>query len=198
MENYNIKKEKWIIAGILVCSSIIIVVGCIHLSGLEQTEEMVNKIDATRLAISDVTGGNLPPDPGPQKDATVQGIDANKNGIRDDVELAIFHQYIDQPATRAVLLQYALVLEMKTLYPLSKDTATAIAQEDSRAYDCIGSLLPRNDTDIEKIQGYRAFVEHQQFTTPERVSIQKSFDEQAGSFELQSGCDIDISLLPNL
>ena len=37
--------------------------------------------------MDDVTGKNLPQDPGAEADKTIAGIDANKNGIRDDVEL---------------------------------------------------------------------------------------------------------------
>ncbi len=56
----------------------------------KKTEEQVVKIHATKLIMDDVMGVNLPPDPGAEADKTVAGIDANKNGIRDDVELAIF------------------------------------------------------------------------------------------------------------
>jgi len=29
---------------------------------------------------------NLPPDPGPAGDETIEGVDVNENGVRDDIE----------------------------------------------------------------------------------------------------------------
>src|SRR6185312_7755083 len=115
---------------------------------------------------------------------TVQGVDANTNGVRDDVELAVFGQYGDSQKMRAALLQYALVLQMETMNPVNKETATAIAEEDSRAYDCIGSVVGNNIAALEKVQQYRTFIENQQLSTPERKNIKSSFDKKAGSFEL--------------
>src|SRR3989344_4602368 len=93
----------------------------------EKTVEQVAKIHATKLQLSDVMGENLPPDPGAEADKTVQGIDANTNGIRDDVELAIFKEYPNSAKTRFALLQYALSLQMSTSQPIvNKDTATEV------------------------------------------------------------------------
>ena len=66
-----------------------------HFYNLDKTNEQVAKIHNTKLTMDDVTGKNLPPDPGAEADKTIAGIDANKNGIRDDVELAIFKEYPD-------------------------------------------------------------------------------------------------------
>ena len=52
-------------------------------------------------------GTNLPPQPyEPENDATVAGLDKNNNGIRDDVELAIFAKYPKSAKIRAAELQY--------------------------------------------------------------------------------------------
>ena len=62
-----------------------------------RTEAQVAKIHSTKLTIDDVFGKNLPVpsevEGPPDYDATIAGVDANKNGIRDDVELAIFKEY---------------------------------------------------------------------------------------------------------
>ncbi|GHV60176.1 hypothetical protein FACS1894103_4970 [Campylobacterota bacterium] len=67
----------------------------------------MNKIVALALAIFLIgcssSGGNngetdyihalfpeLPPDPGKAGKATLEGIDSNKNGVRDDVEIEIY------------------------------------------------------------------------------------------------------------
>src|SRR3989344_8605528 len=83
----------------------------------EKTNEQVAKIHATKLMLADVLGDNLPPAP-ENPDATVEGVDQNKNGIRDDVELAIFAEYPNSARTRTVLLQYALALQMEVTQEL--------------------------------------------------------------------------------
>lgn len=48
---------------------------------------------------------NLPPDPGPAGDATIEGVDVNDNGIRDDIERWIALTYPDSEKTRQALIQ---------------------------------------------------------------------------------------------
>ncbi len=52
-------------------------------------------------------GVNLPPDPGTAGDATIQGIDSNGNGVRDDIERAIVFAYPNKPQAYPVLFQMA-------------------------------------------------------------------------------------------
>ncbi|MFA6325211.1 MAG: hypothetical protein WCX46_03230, partial [Candidatus Paceibacterota bacterium] len=75
--------------------------------------------------------------------------------------------------------------------------ATAMAQKESKSYDCVGSIVPRSNEDLQKIEEYRNFVEEKQLNTDARRKIKKLFDDQTGSFELQSGCDVDLSLFSN-
>jgi len=163
-----------------------------------ETNMQVEKIHNTKLTLNDVMGKNLPPDPGALANQTVAGVDANGNGIRDDVELAIFNAYPNSAKTRAVLLQYALLLQTEaTSLILNKETATTASEEYSRAYDCIGTIVPESNNDIQKIQAYIDFIDNLQLNTKERKDIKTNFDNQTGSFELQRGCDIDLSTLPN-
>src|SRR3989338_1086852 len=131
-----------LIKKILKWGSVILAVGYIavvliripHFYNLRKTEEQVAKIHATKLTLDDAMGKNLPPDPGALADATIEGVDANQNGIRDDVELAIFKEYPNSAKTRAVLLQYALALQMEVVQPfVNTGIVTAVVQEKSRA-----------------------------------------------------------------
>ena len=163
-----------------------------------KTDVQVEKILNTKLTLDDVLGTNLPPDPGTLADQTIAGVDANHNGIRDDVELAIFNAYPKSAKTRAVLLQYALLLQTESTEPIvNKDTATAASEQYSRAFDCIGQIVPKSNDDIEKIELYVSFVEDKQLNTKERKDLKINFDNQTGSFELQRGCDVDLKTLPN-
>ncbi len=173
----------------------------------ENTAAQVAKIHATKLTLDDVMGKNLPPDPGALADKTVAGIDANNNGIRDDVELAIFREYPNSAKTRAVLLQYALALQMEVVQPIvNKDTVTQVAIEQSRADSCLAdTLVPRKSPessrssfDMQKIDNYISFIKNKQFNTQERKQAEKSFfNGHLGSYELIDGCDLDLSALPN-
>lgn len=160
-----------------------------------KTDAAVIKIHNTKLILDDVLGKNLPPDPGADADKTLAGIDANNNGIRDDVELAIFKQYPNSGKTRAVLLQYAIALQLETIDPLNEITATAIAEEDSRAYACIGEIVPRSNSDLKEIDAYQKIVEALQLNTQPRKDQKTKFEEDVRSFELKSGCDIDLKSL---
>ena len=88
---------KW--TGIVVVAGFVglVIVRMFVLDAKEKTAEQVAKIHATKLTLDDVFGKNLPPEPSAEADKTVQGIDANENGIRDDVELAIFKEYPNFP-----------------------------------------------------------------------------------------------------
>lgn len=48
---------------------------------------------------------NLPPDPGPAGDETLEGVDVNANGVRDDIERWIGLNYRDSEKTRQALTQ---------------------------------------------------------------------------------------------
>ena len=186
---------------------VLVIIRMFHFYNLDKTNEQVAKIHNTKLTMDDVIGKNLPPDPGAEADKTIQGIDANKNGIRDDVELAIFKAYPDSAKTRAVLLQYALALQMEVVQKIiSTDVVVAAIQEEDRADICIAdTLIPRKTpesareySDIEKIDVYINFVKNKQLNTEERKKARTDFYEKIGSYNsLPRVCDIDYSLLPN-
>lgn len=173
----------------------------------KNTTEQVAKIHATKLTMDDVMGKNLPPDPGAEADKTVAGIDANQNDIRDDVELAIFKEYQNSAKTRAVLLQYALALQMEAIQPIvNTETVTEVVREQSRADSCVAdALVPRESpeswrgpADVEKINAFINFVGDKQFNTQERKTAKKNFFKNLGSYaSMDSVCDIDYSVLSN-
>ena len=171
------------------------------------TSVQVNKIHSTKLTLDDVMGKNLPPDPGTEANKTVAGIDVNKNGIRDDVELAIFKEYPNSAKTRAVLLQYALALQMEFIQPIvNKETVTEVVREENRANSCVADILvprktpesSRSYAEMEKINTYIDFVNKLQINTKDRDSAQIAFYKYIKSYSsLPKICDIDYSILSN-
>jgi hypothetical protein len=108
-----------------------------------KTQETIDKIHAQKLTLKDVMGENLPPEPAPSlKDATVAGVDANFNGIRDDVELAIFKLHPESAKIRAAELQYAMALQNELNNVFNSETLVAVLWEESRGYFCLNSTIP--------------------------------------------------------
>ncbi len=196
------KIVKWVGSVILGLFVLGVAVRIPYVMDAERTDELVAQIHATKLTMDDVMGTNLPPEPDSElKDATVQGIDVNQNGIRDDVELAIFAEYPNSAKTRAVLLQYALALQMETtLARVNKETATEVVREQSRAFVCIGDIVSREDSRRfdEITNSLTEFVKVRQFDTQDRKNERNNFLEKLGSYSpLNQVCDIDYSKLPN-
>jgi len=109
----------------------------------EKIAEAVAQIHAQKITLADVTGQNLPPVPDQaENDATIAGIDKNNNGIRDDVELAIFKKYPTSAKIRAAELQYAMALQLMLTKVTNTETWIAAAKETSRAAACVGESIP--------------------------------------------------------
>ena len=203
-----LKGFLWTGAAVLAAYFIVVIARIPHAYNQQKTEEAVAKIHATKLTLDDVMGKNLPPDPGAEADKTIAGIDTNSNGIRDDIELAIFKEYPNSAKTRAVLLQYALALQMEVIQPIvNTGTVTEVLRENSRTGDCIADMLvprktpesTRNYSDIEKINAYINFVENKQLNTAERRKADQDFYKNLGSYSESTNtrCDIDSATLPN-
>ncbi len=193
---------KWVGIVIALAFVALILGRAFYLRLAANTQLVVEQIHATKLTLDDVMGAHLPPVPA-NPDATVQGVDANKNGIRDDVELAIFKAYPSSAKTRAVLLQYALVLQMQMTLPIvNKETVTATVEDgESRADICFWSLSSRSDmtkflSDMDK---YHNFVKKLQINTDQRSKYLKDLlQKNLGSYSSSNGgCDLNLSTLPN-
>lgn len=167
-----------------------------------KTQEVVKKIQAQKLTLADVMGQNLPPEPDSAlNNSTVEGIDANGNGIRDDVELAIFKLHPDSARIRAAELQYAMALQMYLTEVFNPDTLIAVAQEDERASSCLADQLPRDDIGVyyrdlkekkNEIKDMILNTEERRKRANQNTMLIKSF----GSLE-EAHCDVDPKALSN-
>ncbi|MBI2046276.1 MAG: hypothetical protein HYT28_02560 [Parcubacteria group bacterium] len=191
-----------ILAVIASAYALLVIVRMFYFYNLQKTEEQVAKIHATKLTLDDVMGKNLPPDPGADADKTIAGVDANQNGIRDDVELEIFKEYPNSAKTRAVLLQYALALQMEVIQPIvNTETVTEVVREQSRAHYCVGEITSRDDIKkfLEIGDKLHGFVENKQRNTLDRQNARKDFVQYVGSYSESENeiCDINLFALPN-
>ena len=198
----------WGAATVIAAYVILVIARIPHAYDKQRTEEQVAKIHATKLTLDDVMGKNLPPDPGIDADKTIQGIDANHNNIRDDVELAIFREYPNSARTRAVLLQYALALQMEVVQTIvNTNTATEVVTEQGRSGICLtDTLVPRkspessrSDADMQKIDVFIHFIKNKQFNTDARKTAREDFLGEVKFLgdSTNEVCDIDPSVLPD-
>jgi len=86
---------------------------------------------------------NLPPDPGIAGLATLQGIDSNNNGVRDDLEryIALTYPGITNAPTRAALTQLAIAFQTTTVVDPSAPNFSPIsyATAEMAAASCLMS-----------------------------------------------------------
>lgn len=109
-------------------------------------------IKNTRLTMQDVTGETLPPKRTREEyDATIEGLDENNNGIRDDVEHAIFEMEGDSLQMRAAKLQYAQALQLYFSSVRDGETLGATIHKIGFAYGCILSELRKNYPGIKQL-----------------------------------------------
>ncbi len=152
------------------------------------TAQAVVRIHATRLTWGDVFGP-LPPQPDSiTNNATLAGVDANENGIRDDVEIVIYNAHKDSAKVAAAEFQYAKELQMEFTQVFNSPTLVAVLQEGDRGYFCI-----KND-------GGQKEVEDIVFNTQTRIDArEKIYGQYMVGYVLPNSnfCDIDPASLPN-
>ena len=121
-----------------------------------------------RFYVPEVINGHmLPPEPDVEKNsATLEGIDRNNNGVRDDVERKIYHNYPIK--LEAVLLMYEAKAFQKILSS-SLDNAKELEKGISKTTDCETYLMDFDkeiDSGRFKSIGY---LEEIIFNNPRRV-----------------------------
>ena len=186
------------LAAVAAIYVVLVIIRMFHFYNLDKTNEQVAKIHNTKLTMDDVIGKNLSPDPGAEADKTVAGIDFNKNGIRDDVELAIFKAYPDSAKTRAVLLQYALALQMEAIQTVvNVGVVGEIANKQDRAFFCVAKIIPGDGESsvFVVIEKYGKFISDKQFNTEERKTAHKHFYSYLKSGRIDDSISCDIELL---
>jgi hypothetical protein len=188
----------WVIGGLGIAFFALVVYRMFVLREKERTMEQVARIHATRLTLDDVMGRNLPPDPGTDADKTIRGIDANHNGIRDDVELAIFREYPGSARIRAAELQYAMALQMELTQVSNSETLVATLNKESSGASCVLDAT-RDTNDFILVKKRQGEVEKWVFNTPARTQRSEDiFKKYMTSNTLSNeSCDIDLTSLQN-
>lgn len=166
------------------------------------TDRGIAKIDSHKLTLADVKGTNLPPVPDQaENDATVAGIDKNNNGIRDDVELAIFKKYPNDAKVRAAELQYAMALQTDITQVFNTETWLYAEHQNGRGILCLGETYPRTNLKVfSKItDGYQKEVENLVFNIESRQQARQNFihleSNLPDNFSDTAPCDVALNTL---
>lgn len=158
----------------------------------ERSDAAVAAIHAQRLTMADVDGSNLPPEPDPAKvNATIEGVDANDNGIRDDVELALFKRYPINIKIRAADLQYLKALQYEMSSVFDSNTLVAAIQQEERAYFCIASHISKDSEFEMEIAYLDGLVFNTQARSAKHDQVFRDYMTSYGGLDNNKKCDID-------
>jgi translation initiation factor 2 alpha subunit (eIF-2alpha) len=156
--------------------------------------------------MSDVQGNNLPEEPDEElNNSTIAGIDANNNGIRDDVELKIFEKYLKKAKMRSAMLQYAQALQLVLTQVHSEEVMKTFLEKYGSAYSCLYSAVDSyNDSEDSKF-----LYQVRNDAVEEVVGLVLNTEERKNQFDVtykkymtsfkasDRECDIDSSSLEN-
>jgi hypothetical protein len=114
-------------------------------------------------------GDGLPPDPGEAGKTTLEGIDSDGDGIRDDIQRYIALTYPDSQKTREALRQAVIALQKIILESPDKERALRNTELEARASECIRYIYPEDGRKIDNtlmaeflntIERSRAYLEY--------------------------------------
>ena len=151
------------------------------------------------LAANITYAGNLPPDPGEAGKATLEGIDSDNDGVRDDVQRWIALTYPNSEKVRLALTQRAKINQQYVLNAADPTISKLIAKNIQKSGACLAHVLP-NDYYNLGIEFRSIF-----FNTYDRSKalIRANHHLSGSVFTLvdyedrKKGCDFNPDLLPN-
>jgi hypothetical protein len=188
---------------ILICYAIY---AFFRFSYINNRDTAMDKINSTVLTLADVMGENLPPKPDQAvNDSTIEGIDANNNMVRDDVELAIFEKYPNSAKMRAALLQYAQALQLELTAVNSEEIMKNALVKDSAANSCLFDVIKiyNNSDEWSPLYQAKEDIKTEFDSLILNTEIRKNqyevvYKKYMVSFTLSDKrCDIDVSTLLN-
>ena len=116
--------------------------------------------------------GSLPPDPGEAGKATLQGVDSDNNGVRDDVQIAIYERYPNDETKRNALTQKAKALQ-EAIVAGDSSSSDALNQASKSIIDAVDCLHERVGDSTAEI----GFLEQEVVNTSDRSEAYIKFNE---------------------
>lgn len=134
------------------------------------------------------TNSSLPVDPGEAGKVTLEGIDSDEDGVRDDVQISIVNRYQDDAAMQKILIQQALTLQDALITGASGDAnaMSEIAHEMNRAASC---MVVKSSNPSEDIR----FLEFHVINTQARTDAYLRFNAEMDGQFFGIGSDKNVS-----
>lgn len=126
----------------------------------------------------------LPPDPGEAGKITLEGIDFDQDGLRDDIQRYIALTYPDSRKTREALRQAAAALQKIILQSPDEESALRNTELEARASECLWYIYPDNGSKIDDL------LMAEFLNTIERSKAYLEYDAKLGG-HVFGGKDID-------
>ncbi len=162
-------------------------------------KNLAKPLHITLIILEPGPGGGLPPDPGEEGRATLEGIDSDGDGIRDDIQRFIALTHPDSEKLRAGLTQFTRVVQEALLVRDDKALSLNAASALGRASECLRYILGPSSPDVQNEL-------HAQFlNTVARSRAYLTYDAQlfggifpsAPRLQRKFSCTFDPDALPN-
>ncbi|GAM69573.1 hypothetical protein JCM19236_5038 [Vibrio sp. JCM 19236] len=153
----------------------------------DKPKNLANPLSITIIPSS--VSSELPPMPGPENDLSVQGVDADNDGIRDDVQHYLYQHYHSEKPFFIATLDLARIYQRILIEAESKEASTknldllenalacAYYLEGMKAYEVAANISAETNNTLERVTAYSKF--HDQ--TSNIVTYAKSSTEKAKS-----------------
>lgn len=171
------------------------------------TVTYADKSTSIQVEVYEMIERHLLPHEPENPDATLLGVDANHNGVRDDVERWIYKEmptYHHPEIERVIAMQDAKAYQMALEDPTNKDDKVLKAMD--RAHDCwiyydLSKKLPFDDS----IKKFGRNLRDKQYNTKERLKTYFQYDYSLKGRVFESSnwnklttkvCDKNIDVMP--
>lgn len=154
---------------------------------------------AVAPVVATATAPSLPPEPGAAGLATLQGVDSDNDGVRDDIQRYIALTYPQSQKTRAALTQFATAAQQGIL-----DAANGSPTDDDRtkitqAQECLSYI-----SDPITAKNVKNNLRQLLLNTEARTDAWLAFNASLGGLvtlpprsQWKSSCNFDPNALPN-
>ncbi|OQX50220.1 MAG: hypothetical protein B5M46_01100 [Epsilonproteobacteria bacterium 4484_20] len=165
------------------------------------------KSTALQVEVYKMIDGHLLPHAPQNPDATLLGVDANNNDVRDDVERWIFKEmptYHHPEIERVIAMQKAKAYQMTLKDPINQ--GDRVLKAEDRASDCWSYYADSRSLPFDgAIAKFGNRLRDKQFNTPERLRTYLEYDQLLGGRVFTATplrllntnyCDQNIDILP--
>lgn len=173
--------------------------GTIHIRSGNQT------LPSTLKVVIEVSLLDIPPDPGEEGKVTLEGIDSDNDGVRDDIQRWFVLRYPDSEKKQSAFKQAAIDFQNTLLVANDKDASITATRNLLRSRECVYHALGANASNLTEVKfdldQFRSVVLNTKLRTDAHFLSGKNFSGQVYRLLPIGGkkdaCRFDVDSLPN-